>query len=67
MKPDECEGCASFGKRHEECGALGPRREFHKPIISVLECPCTDCLIKTMCKDACDDFKEKRWHEYPDN
>ena len=47
-----CEGCsAAIPDEVGKCDWL-VRHETNKG-----DCPCTDCLIKMMCKHACHDFR----------
>ncbi len=59
MKPDECDGCYSYFKGNI-CSGMAPIAEDCIYIENVSFCPCTECLIKTMCDTPCDNFLEER-------
>ncbi len=43
-KTNDCRGCLSLIKRNGEC---------------MPDCPCKECLIKTICDTACEEFNIK--------
>jgi hypothetical protein len=47
--PDGCIGCAQFRSESLTCGDSIPRSKMK-------ECICKDCIIKSMCDDACDKY-----------
>lgn len=47
---NECEGCRSFNKNHS-CEA------WIQDTTNEDKCPCSTCLVKGICKEACEDFK----------
>lgn len=57
MKSDECKDCGSYNPETEMCE--GPRPSHpHIELHLVDSCPCSMCLIKTMCSDACTDYRD---------
>ncbi len=56
MNPDGCKGC-KCPTNNGNCLALFNGRGFIK-IESVEWCPCRECLVKVMCRDACSDLKD---------
>lgn len=51
MIKNYCEGCYSYEEEYqdEHCDAIAFNTEG--------KCPCTECLIKVMCKMGCDAFE----------
>ena len=63
MKPDECIGCWSYDKDHNDvklCLAIKTSDEKME-LWSIPKCPCVECLVKPMCNDVCIDFRKERW------
>ncbi len=44
---DNCEGCLNYDPKINECHDRFPMLDG---------CPCRECLIKVMCKTACESF-----------
>ncbi len=55
MKIDECEGCDSYRQ-----GICKAQDYDFRHISDVVRCPCSDCLVKTMCNSVCSDFDDIR-------
>jgi hypothetical protein len=56
MTPEECAGCRRWDINKEECVLSKPpsvRRIKYPPI---LNCPCSDCLVRVVCVDLCHEF-----------
>ncbi len=54
MIPEQCKGCKCT-TNNGNCLALFNGRGFIKA--GSVECPCTECLVKVMCREACCDLK----------
>lgn len=52
-KKQECEGCKQY--RYEMIGAIFCKFPLEK---DGHECPCLTCLVKGMCDDWCQPFKD---------
>lgn len=55
-----CKGCREYERYIED------PKKFHKCegyIKKHIDCPCQNCLIKTMCDDVCEEYK-KEWEIY---
>lgn len=59
MKAYECEGCFSYGSIKERCFGFIYGIETVS-IEDIQFCPCTECLVKPMCKLACRRFQLER-------
>ena len=44
----ECEGCISYDYDEEYCPFQGDENE---------QCPCSDCILKSVCEAPCERFK----------
>ncbi len=55
MEFNECEGCASHGPAVRGCLQLGR----YVPIEDISNCPCSECLVKTMCRWICEDYRAR--------
>ncbi len=50
MKPNECEGCNIYIPELGLCPAA------NEPVEDIKWCPCRECLVKPMCRLACNEF-----------
>jgi len=48
---EHCKGCLSYNKDTNKCGGITDSSSNLKG-----DCPCTNCLIKTMCTEGCDAY-----------
>ncbi len=63
MKSDECDGCLSNYKDMDNmCSDMTTTKTMVlKDVRHISECPCSECLVKTMCSVPCQEFlKNKR-------
>lgn len=52
-----CKGCKSYlNKEYRASKKLSPCRVVHKKNGQV--CPCSQCLVKSMCESQCDEFRD---------
>ena len=56
---DDCEGCRSYDSRTKRCSA----RMIEIISNSEHTCPCSVCLIKSMCNNPCSPFSTLRINE----
>lgn len=50
-----CKGCLTYGRpNHDKCAGYK---------IKDITCPCINCLVKMMCVDSCDKYRNRTWHE----
>ena len=48
-----CKGCRSFNRKRELCSSgINPQ------MLEIKQCPCSICLVKTMCSRGCQDFQD---------
>jgi hypothetical protein len=47
---ESCKGCLTYNKKDDKCIAFVPNLKG--------ECPCSHCLVKTMCDDGCNKYDE---------
>ena len=60
MKPEDCDGCYSYELETGIClSIIHPDGELRR-ICYAHNCPCTECLIKMICRDACSAFDTAR-------
>lgn len=45
---DSCDGCAAEKLWGRSC----------RSVVTVVDCPCGNCLVKGMCVDTCGDYNE---------
>ncbi len=51
---DGCKGCLSLSKIYNEC--IFTKRN----ITNMPDCPCMNCILKTICSEDCNDFINTR-------
>ncbi len=51
-----CKGCTTY-ERHIEDSENYSQCEGHMK--KHVDCPCQNCLIKVMCDDVCEEYREK--------
>lgn len=52
-----CKGCGSYiNKEYRSSKKLAPCRVVHKKNGQI--CPCSQCLVKSMCETQCDEFRD---------
>lgn len=51
-----CEGCISYRPHRDIGDQCGDEAIPH--ISETLSCPCSICIVKTMCNNSCEDFHD---------
>ena len=50
----ECKGCLLFTEKYKKCD------DDSLPIFGGVHCPCKECLIRMICEDGCESYKQYR-------
>ena len=56
-----CEGCADYGHTvtlKEELDIYHRGCQIECPVLPDCQCPCITCIVKGICIDVCDEFRE---------
>ncbi len=56
-----CDGCNTKGQCKELFKRAADKRRYSK---SRMKCPCNMCVVKMVCEDPCDEYKEYWYVNY---